>query len=221
MATPRPAFCFPELGSAGGSRRRVARLATVAALALAALPPLAAPALAAPPAPGPLEQLSLAAPRLADDELAGLSGGFRIGGFDLAVGIVSRSVLGQTDGVGERLEVVSRYSVPGAGRLAHDGTTVTSLAAGDGAGAGAGGALPAPGVLVSAFGAGAAVDLGATRLTHRLLDAFVENSDVNRTITRQLDINLEVGGLARRIDASMAARSLRPAVEAQMLYGRR
>ncbi len=219
MATPRPAFCFPELGSAGGSRRRVARLATVAALALAALPPLAAPALAAPPAPGALEQLSLAAPRLADDELAGLSGGFRIGGFDLAVGIVSRSVLGQTDGIGERLEVVSRYSVPGAGRLAHDGTTVTSLAAGDGAGAG--GALPAPGVLVSASGSGAAVDLGATRLTHRLLDAFVENSDVNRTITRQLDINLEVGGLARRIDASMAFRSLRPAVEAQMLYGRR
>lgn len=218
MATPRPAFCFPEFGSAG-RRRRVARLATVAALALVALPPLAAPALAAPPAPGALEQLSLAAPRLGDDELAGLSGGFRIGGFDLAVGIVSRSVLGQTDGIGERLEVVSRYSVPGAGRLAHDGTTVTSLAAGDGGGAG--GAPPAPGVLVSAFGSGAAVDLGATRLTHRLLDAFVENSDVNRTITRQLDINLEVGGLARRIDASMAARSLRPAVEAQMLYGRR
>jgi hypothetical protein len=217
MATPRPAFGLRGFGSAGGKRPRSARLAAAAALALAALPSPAASGLAAPPAPGAGEPLPLAAPRLADDELAGLSGGFSIGGFDLAVGIVSRSVLGQTDGgIGERLEVVSRYSVPGAGRLAHDGTTVNALPAGHGAGA-----LPAPGVLVSAFGAGAAVDLGSTRLTHRLLDVFVENSDVNRTITRQLDINLQVGGLARRIDASIAARSLRPAVEAQMLYGRR
>ena len=195
---------------------RAARLA--AGAALAALPLLAAPALAAPLTPGAVEPLPLAAPPLADNDLADLSGGFSIGGFDLAVGIVSRSVLGQTDGIGERLEVVSRYSVPGAGRLAHDGTTVQALPGGDGGGAGA---LPAPGILVSALGGGAAVGLGATRLTHRLLDVFVENSDVNRTITRQLDINLEVGGLARRIDASVAARTLRPAVEAQILYGRR
>lgn len=209
----------PKLGTACGMLRR-ARLAAGAGLAatLAALPLLAAPALAAPPAPKAVEPLPLAAPALADNDLAELSGGFRIGGFDLAVGIVSRSVLGQTAGIGERLEVVSRYSVPGAGRLAYDGTTVQALPGGNGAGAGA---LPAPGTLVSALAAGAAVDLGATRLTHRLLDVFVENSDVNRTITRQLDINLEVGGLARRIDASVAARTLRPAVEAQILYGRR
>lgn len=213
--TSLPASGSPKLGTAGSIRRR-ARLA--AGATLAALPLLASPALAAPPAPGAAEPLPLATPALADNELADLSGGFRIGGFDLAVGIVSRSVLGQTDGIGERLEVVSRYSVPGAGRLAYDGTTVQALPGGNGGGAGA---LPAPGILVSALGAGAAVDLGATRLTHRLLDVFVENSDVNRTITRQLDINLEVGGLARRIDASFAARTLRPAVEAQMLYGRR
>ena len=220
--TTLPASRSPKLGTAGGVLRR-ARLAAGAGLAagvaLAALPLLASPALSAPPGPGAVEPRPLAAPALADNELADLSGGFRIGGFDLAVGIVSRSVLGQTEGIGERLEVVSRYSVPGAGRLAYDGTTVQALPGGDAAGAG--GALPAPGILVSALGAGAAVDLGATRLTHRLLDVFVENSDVNRTITRQLDINLEIGGLARRIDASFAARTLRPAVEAQILYGRR
>jgi hypothetical protein len=216
MAALRPAFGFRKLRSSGPERRRAARLARAAVLALAALPLLAAPTRAAPLTPGAHGPLGLVAPALADDELAGFSGGFSIGGFDLAVGIVSRSVLGQTDGIGERLEVVSRYSVPGAGRLAYDGTTVNALPASDGAGA-----PPAPGILVQAFGTGAAIDLGATRLTHRLLDAFVENSDVNRTITRQLDINLRVGGLARRIDASLAARSLRPGVEAQMLYGRR
>jgi hypothetical protein len=217
MAPSFPASASPNLGGTVGKPRRAARLA--AGAALAALPLLAAPALAAPPNLGAAEPLPLATPALADNELADLSGGFSIGGFDLAVGIVSRSVLGQTDGIGERLEVVSRYSVPGAGRLAYDGTTVQALPpGGDGGGAGA---QPAPGILVSALGAGAAVDLGATRLTHRLLDVFVQNSDVNRTVTRQLDINLEVGGLARRIDASFAARTLRPAVEAQILYGRR
>ena len=128
-------------------------------------------------------------------------------------------MLGQADGVGERLEVVSRYSVPGVGRLAHDGTTVQTLP-GPG-GDGAGGSMPGGGILVSTFGKGATVDLGATRLTHLLLDAFVENSAVNRAITRQLDINLHVGGLAGRLDAARAARSLSPAVEAQILYGRR
>jgi hypothetical protein len=215
MANARSVSGFGEVAAAGSNRRPAARAATAGALAALAL--LAAPALAAPPPPDAAEPLLPAAPALAGSDLAALSGGFRIGGFDLAVGIVSRSVLGQTEGLGERLEVVSRYSVPGAGRLAHDGTTVQALPGGDGAAAG----LPAAGILVSTLGTGAAVDLGATRLTHRLLDAFVENSDVNRTITRQLDINLKVGGLARRIDAALAARSLRPAVEAQLLYGRR
>lgn len=188
-------------------------------MALAVLPLLPTPALSAPPAAGAVDPAAFAASPLADDELAGLSGGFSVGGFDLAVGIVSRSVLGQADGTGGRLEVVSRYSVPGVGRLAHDGTTIGTLpASGDGTATG----VPAgTGILVSTLGTGAAVDFGATRLTHRLLDAFVENSDVNRAITRQLDINLKVGGLARRIDTARAARSLRPAVEAQMLYGRR
>lgn len=203
----------------GGCVRRCRLGLAGAAIALVVLPLLPTPAPAAPPTTGAVDQAAFAASPLADDELAGLSGGFSVGGFDLAVGIVSRSVLGQADGTGERLEVVSRYSVPGVGRLAHDGTTIGTLpASGDGTATG----VPAgTGILISTLGTGAAVDFGATRLTHRLLDAFVENSDVNRAITRQLDINLKVGGLARRIDTARAARSLRPAVEAQILYGRR
>lgn len=208
-------------GSSSGPSARFGRRCRRLALGLVALPLMTAPALASPATAGSPEALQLANPPLADDELAGLRGGFSIGGFDLSVGIVSRSVLGQTDGMGERLEVVSRYSVPGVGRLAHDGTIVQTVPAAGGNGPAAGTQPPA-GLVVANLGTGATVDLGGTtRLTHRLLDALVENSGVNRAITRQLDINLEVGGLARRIDASRAARSLRPAVEAQILYGRR
>jgi len=193
------------------------------ALGLVALPFMAAPGLGAPPpvACGATELLSLAAP-LADEDLAELRGGFSVGGFDLSVGIVARSVLGQGDGVGERLEVVSRFSVPGVGRIAHDGTSVQTLPALGGGDDPLAGVLPGSAVVISSLGTGAMIDVnGTTRLTHRLLDAFVENSDVNRAITRQLDINLEVGGLARRLGAARAAQVLRPAVEAQILYGRR
>lgn len=219
QSSPAAGSTAPFSTVRGGSVRRSRLGLAGAAIALAVLPLLPTPAPAAPPAARAGDQAAFAAAPLADDELAGLSGGFSIGGFDLAVGIVSRSVLGQADGAGERLQVVSRYSVPGVGRLAHDGTTVAALpASGNGTATG----VPAgTAILISTLGTGAAVDFGATRLTHRLLDAFVENSDVNRAITRQLDINLKVGGLARRIDTARAARSLRPAVEAQILYGRR
>lgn len=217
-----------SLSASASARRCVAADAVAArwrrrlALALLALPLAAAPGLASPTTTGAVEPFGLGASPLDDDDLAGLRGGFSIGGFDISVGIVSRSVLGQMDGMGERLEVVSRYSVPGVGRLAHDGTTVQALPEAGGSGAPAAGAQPAAGIIISTIGTGASVDLGGTtRLTHRLLDTFVENSDVNRAITRQLDINLAVGGLAQRLGASQAARALRPAVEAQILYGRR
>lgn len=210
--------------ASASTRRPSCNAATAArrlAAALVALPLLAGPALAFPAARDATGTLPFAAAPLPDEELAGLRGGFSIGGFGLSVGIVSRSVLGQTDGVGERLEVVSRYSVPDVGRLSYDGTTVRSLPVGGDDGPAAPG-QPGPGILVSTFGAGATVDLGGTtRLTHRLLDTFVENSDVNRALARQLDINLGVRGLPQRLQAATAARALRPAVEAQLLYGRR
>lgn len=200
-------------------RLRASARAAVArrlAPALLALPLGAGPALALPAAAGGADPLALGATPLAGEELAELRGGFRIGGFDLAVGVVSRSVLAQSNGAGERLEVVSRYSVPGVGRLSHDGTSVQALPAAGG------GAAPSPGIVITALSGGASVDLGGTtRLTQQLLNTFVENSDLNRTITRQLDVNLAVGGLARRLGAARAAQALRPAVEAQILFGRR
>ncbi len=209
-SSPRPVIA----GAMAGGWQRLA-------LGLLALPLMAASGLASPAMAGAAASLALAAP-LSDEALADLRGGFSIGGFDLSVGIVSRSVLGQGEGVGERLEVVSRYSIPGVGRLAYDGTTVQTLPALGDSDDPRVGTQPAAGIVISSLATGATVDVnGTTRLTHRLLDAFVENTDVNRAITRQLDINLEVGGLARKLGAARAAQVLRPAVEAQILYGRR
>ncbi len=209
-SSPQPAIA----GAAAGGWQRLA-------LGLLALPLMAASGLASPAMAGAADPLALVAP-LTDEALADLRGGFSIGGFDLSVGIVSRSVLGQGEGVGERLEVVSRYSIPGVGRLAYDGTTVQTLPALGDSDDPRVGTQPGAGIVISSLATGATVDVnGTTRLTHRLLDAFVENTDVNRAITRQLDINLEVGGLARRLGAARAAQVLRPAVEAQILYGRR
>ncbi len=163
---------------------------------------------------------------LPDNELTALRGGFAVGGFDLAVGIVARSVIDQAlGGLGERLEVVTRFTVPAAGRIVHAGTSVQTL--GEIAG---GSAPPLPGsggpnaanVAVSTTGTTTTVDIGGTtRLTQNMLNTFVENTDVNRVVTNQLDIDLKVGGVARQLAALNAARAMRPAIQAQILYGPR
>ncbi len=163
---------------------------------------------------------------LPDNELTVLRGGFAVGGFDLAVGIVARSVIDQAlGGLGERLEVVTRFTVPAAGRIVHAGTSVQTL--GDIAG-GSAPTLPGPGgpyaanVAVSTTGTTTTVDIGGTtRLTQTALNTFVENTDVNRVIVNQLDIDLKVGGVARQLAALNAARAMRPAIQAQILYGPR
>lgn len=166
------------------------------------------------------------APTLSDSELADLRGGFNVGGFDIAVGIVARSVVERAlGGLGEQLEVVTRFSVPQIGHLASQGTTVRTL---DSAAAGAMAAGPpaqdhlaTSGFSISTGVGTTMVDLGTTRLTHHMLNTFVENSDLNRVINNQLDINLEIGGFARHLSALRSAQALRPAVDAQIAYGTR
>ncbi|MBL8660197.1 MAG: hypothetical protein JNM75_10635 [Rhodospirillales bacterium] len=207
-----------------GFRRVAGRGSAVAlALPLAAGLLLSGPTAAAAAVKAPL---SLAAESLSDGELSGTRGGFAVGGFDLAVGIVSRSVIDQAlGGLGERLEVVTRFTVPTAGRVAHAGTSVQALGEVTGGSApsalGSGGPTGAN-VAVSTAGTMTTVDIGGTtRLTQNMLNTFVENTDVNRVITNQLDINISVGGVARRLGALNAARALRPAIQAQILYGPR
>lgn len=173
--------------------------------------------------------VALAASALSDSELSGLRGGFAFGGFDLSVGIVARSIIDQAlgsasgaGGLGERLEVVTRFTVPAAGRIAHAGTTVQTLSDAAGGGISTTNPLPGMGVAVSTTGTTTTVDIGGTtRLAQHMLNTFVQNADVNRVITNTLDINLEVGGVARQLGALRAARAMRPAIDAQILYGPR
>lgn len=178
-------------------------------------------------APAPVQAdvrgpLALAAKPLTDGELGSFRGGFAFGGFDIDVGVVARSVIDQTlasvGNIGERLEVVTRFTVPAVGRLSHAGTTVQAL----GAAASESGAAAADGVTVSAQGMSTVVDIGGTtRLTQNMLNTFIENADVDRVITNQLDINLKVGGVSRQLGAAQAARAMRPTIQAQILYGPR
>jgi hypothetical protein len=223
VATQRSKAVHHRLGArSAGLRRHAAAGVLALPLAVGLIQP-ATPAHAAVA----VAPFGLAATPLTDGELAALRGGFRLGAFDLSVGIVARSVIDQAlGGLGERLEVVSRFTVPAAGRIAHAGTTVQALADETAGGASTAttvpAALAAAGVAVSTTGATTTIDIGGTtRLAQHVLNTFVENADVNRVIANQLDINLKVGGVARQLSALRAVRALRPAVEAQIFYATR
>lgn len=207
------------------ARRAIAPLLATALITMFMLPADSASARVA--VEPPVERPFGFAP-LSDGELADLRGGFSVGGFDIAVGIVARSIVEQAlGGLGDRLEVITRFSVPQIGRLTNQGTTVRTLDSADASAAGGGGAaftpdgMPTSGFSISTGVGTTVVDLGTTRLTHQMLNTFVENTDLNRVINNQLDINLEIGGFARHLSALRSTQALRPAVDAQIAYANR
>jgi len=210
------------------SRSRRAAAANGVARALLLTAPLVAAFTTGAPAPvqaAVLGPLALAANPMTDRELGSSRGGFAVGGFNIDVGVVARSVIDRTlasaGNVGERLEVITRFTVPTVGRLTHAGTTVQALGAAA-TKSGSAATDASDGVTVSSHGMSTVVDIGgSTRLTQNMLNTFVENADVGRVITNQLDINLKVGGVSRQLGAAQAARAMRPTIQAQILYGPR
>lgn len=245
LTTPAPLRESRRRCTARASRRLPA---TALAMVLAALAP-AHTALA--DVDGDIELAALEP--LEGSELADLRGGFRVGGYEFALGAVVKTVV--AGAAGQLFELVSTFSVPEIGALTHLGTTITPGAATSGTSGGTGSqtapatptastpaastptagtpaptpaAAPAPlaappaSALPTSVPTGTAISLpGTTIISQGLFNTFIENTALDRVITQQTDLNLQISGLAQQALRLDAAKLGRIAGDAQVLFAGR
>ena len=238
LTTPAPLRESRRRCTARASRRLPA---TALAMILAALAP-AHTALA--DVDGDIELAALEP--LEGSELADLRGGFRVGGYEFALGAVVKTVV--AGAAGQLFELVSTFSVPEIGARTHLGTTITSGGTGSQtapatptastpaagtpaptpAAAPAPAATPAPlaappaSALPTSVPTGTAISLpGTTIISQGLFNTFIENTALDRVITQQTDLNLQISGLAQQALRLDAAKLGRIAGDAQVLFAGR
>lgn len=245
LTTPAPIRESRRRCAARASRRLPA---TALAMVLAALAP-AHTALA--DVDGDIELAALEP--LGGSELADLRGGFRVGGYEFALGAVVKTVV--AGAAGQLFELVSTFSVPEIGALTHLGTTITPGAATSGSSGGTGSqtapatptagtpaptpattpaATPAPAAAPAPLAAPPASALptsvptstaislpGTTIISQGLFNTFIENTALDRVITQQTDLNLQISGLAQQALRLDAAKLGRIAGDAQVLFAGR